>query len=48
MDCDLDIKNKPNKGPKTVQNPSVSDIRYWHLAILDILCILAGLFSAKK
>ena len=24
MNCDLDIKNRPNKGLKTVQNPSVS------------------------
>ena len=26
MNCDLDIENKPNKGLKTVQNPSVSII----------------------
>ena len=24
MNCDLDTKNRPNKGPKTVQNTSVS------------------------
>ena len=29
MNYDLDIKNRPNKGFKTVQNPSVSAGQPW-------------------